>query len=86
MVGYADSDWADDVDDRRSVSGGALFIDGSLVAWVSRKQNLVCTSTAEAEIHAVMEVLNVVRGVGNVLGELDEVFFKWEERGSNYSE
>jgi hypothetical protein len=74
MVAYADSDWANDTDDRKSVSGGAMFVDGSLVAWMSRKQNLVCTSTAEAEIHALMDVLNTVRGVGNLLRELGEFF------------
>ena len=31
LVAYADSDWANDTDDRKSVSGGALFIDGNLV-------------------------------------------------------
>jgi hypothetical protein len=71
---YADSDWANDQDDRRSVTGSAVFVDGSLVAWISRKQNLVCTSTAEAEIHAIMELLNVQRGVGNVLVELNGIF------------
>ena len=74
VLGYADSDWANDADDRKSVSGGALFVDGSLVAWFSRKQNLVCTSTEDAEVHAVMELLNVVREVGGLLDELDGVF------------
>ena len=39
--GFADSDWANDTDSRKSVSGGALFVDGNLVAWQSRKQGMV---------------------------------------------
>jgi hypothetical protein len=74
VLAYTDSDWANDTDDRKSVSGGAVFLDGNLVAWFSRKQNVVCTSSAEAEIHAMMEVLNVVRGVGGLVDELDGIF------------
>ena len=37
---------------------------------------MVCTSTAEAEVHAVMDVVNTVRGVEGVLGEILSEFFQ----------
>jgi hypothetical protein len=45
LMGYADSDWANGADDRKSVPGGAVFMNGSLVActpenstWSARQQ------------------------------------------------
>ncbi|XP_043697501.1 secreted RxLR effector protein 161-like [Telopea speciosissima] len=38
-----------DVDDRKSTSGGAFYLGGSLVAWRSKKQGSVSLSTAEVE-------------------------------------
>ncbi|KAI3664835.1 hypothetical protein L6452_43444 [Arctium lappa] len=35
--------------DRKSTTGGCHFLGGKLVSWTSKKQNLVSTSTAEAE-------------------------------------
>jgi hypothetical protein len=85
LVAYADSDWANDTDDRRSVSGGALFIDGNLVSWLSKKQNMVCTSTAEAEVHAIMEMVHRVAAVKSLVGELGRVveFFLSNQNGGS---
>ena len=71
LLGYADADWANDLDDRKSVSGGALFLGGSLVSWFSRKQNMVSTSTAEAETHAMLEM---VYAVGNAVAVVGDIF------------
>ncbi|PRQ53257.1 putative RNA-directed DNA polymerase [Rosa chinensis] len=49
IAGYTDSDWAGNVDDRRSTSGGCFFVGNNLVSWHSKKQNCVSLSTAEAE-------------------------------------
>ncbi|RVX08050.1 Retrovirus-related Pol polyprotein from transposon TNT 1-94 [Vitis vinifera] len=46
---YTDADWAGNVDDRKSTSGGCFYIGNCLVAWMSKKQNSVSLSTAEAE-------------------------------------
>jgi hypothetical protein len=75
IVGFSDSDWANDTDDRKSVSGGALFWEGNLVSWWSRKQNMVCTSTAEAEVHALLGMVEAVRNVKCLLEELVVNFF-----------
>ena len=46
---FTDADWAGNVDDRKSTSGGAFFLGKRLVSWTSKKQNCVSQSTAEAE-------------------------------------
>lgn len=52
LVGYVDSDWANDVDDRRSTSGYLFKVFGNTILWSTKKQNLVTISTTEAEFNA----------------------------------
>jgi hypothetical protein len=53
LFGYSDADWAGDKGDRKSTSGYAFFLNGSLVSARSRKQQTVALSTAEAEYVAL---------------------------------
>lgn len=46
---YTDSDFAGDVDSRKSTSGYVFLIDNAAVAWSSKKQPIVTLSTTEAE-------------------------------------
>jgi hypothetical protein len=38
LVGYSDSDFAGDTDDRRSTIGAIYFLGGSPISWISQKQ------------------------------------------------
>ncbi|XP_065619112.1 secreted RxLR effector protein 161-like [Quercus suber] len=49
LAGYSDANWAGCIDDRKSMSGGCFYLGNNLVSWMSKKQNLVSLSTAEAE-------------------------------------
>jgi hypothetical protein len=49
IIGYSDSDYVGCKIDRKSTSGGCQLLVRSLVSWVSKKQNSVALSTAEAE-------------------------------------
>ena len=49
LVGYSDSDYADDKVDRKSTSGTCQFLGRYLVSLSSKKQNSVSLSTAKAE-------------------------------------
>ncbi|XP_073277629.1 uncharacterized protein [Primulina huaijiensis] len=48
LVGFSDADWAGDLDDRKSTSGGCFYFGNNLISWHSRKQNCVSLSTAES--------------------------------------
>ena len=48
-VRYSDADWAGDINDRKSMSGYVLQINGAPVMWRSKKQVCVALSTAEEE-------------------------------------
>ena len=49
LASFSDSDWAGNADDRKSTTGGCFYVGAILVAWMSKKQNSVSLSTAEAE-------------------------------------
>ncbi|XP_031272083.1 secreted RxLR effector protein 161-like [Pistacia vera] len=52
LVGYTDSDYVGDVEDRKSTSGYVFMLGSEAVAWSSRKQPIVTLSTTEAEFVA----------------------------------
>lgn len=49
LVGYCDTNWEGCSDYRKSTSGGCFFPGNNLATWLSKKQNSVSLSTAEAE-------------------------------------
>ena len=52
LIGFTDSDYAGDQDDRRSTSGFVFMLDSGAVSWSSKKQPIVTLSTTEAEFVA----------------------------------
>nr|GEU68375.1 copia-type polyprotein [Tanacetum cinerariifolium] len=49
LVAYSDSDFAGDLDDRRSTSGSVFLLAVGAISWSSKKQPVVTLSTTEAE-------------------------------------
>lgn len=49
LWGYCDSDYAGDIDDRKSTSGFVFFLGDTAISWSSKKQSIVTISTCEAE-------------------------------------
>ncbi|KAL4272215.1 hypothetical protein GQ457_13G013050 [Hibiscus cannabinus] len=49
LVGYSDSDWCGDIDDRKSTSGYVFFMGDTAFTWLSKKQPIVTLSTCEVE-------------------------------------
>eukprot|EP00253_Pinus_taeda_P028582 PITA_28582 len=61
VCGYVDSNFASDLDKRRSTSGYVFVLTGGAILWMSRLQNIVALSTTEAEYiaasHACKEAI-----------------------------
>ena len=49
VCGYVDSDFAGDLDKRRSTSGYVFTLVGGPISWMSKLQDVVTLSTTEAE-------------------------------------
>jgi hypothetical protein len=73
LVGYCDSDFAGDETDRRSRTGYVFTHSGGPVVWMTRKQDLVAASSAEAEYIAANEALKEGLYLVKVLADLGEV-------------
>jgi hypothetical protein len=53
IVGYSDSDWAANVDTRRSTTGNVFYLCGGPISWRSKVQPTVALSSTEAEYMAL---------------------------------
>ncbi|KAK6139031.1 hypothetical protein DH2020_027229 [Rehmannia glutinosa] len=49
LKGFCDSDFAGDIDDRKSTSGFVFFMGDCAISWCSKKQPIVTLSTCESE-------------------------------------
>lgn len=52
LVGYSDSSWADDKDDRRSSQGYCFTLGSGVISWKATRSPAVALSTCEAELYA----------------------------------
>ncbi|KAI3739728.1 hypothetical protein L2E82_30139 [Cichorium intybus] len=52
IVGFTDSDLANDINDRKSTGGMAFYVNENLITWASQKQKCVALSSCEAEFMA----------------------------------
>ena len=69
ITAFSDSDWAGDVDTRRSTTGFVISCGGPIV-WHSRQQSTVSLSTSEAEYIAMSECARFIQWIRNILIEL----------------
>ena len=49
LVGYTYADWGGDLDQRKSTSGYAFFLNDYAISWSSKKQSCIALSTMEVE-------------------------------------
>jgi hypothetical protein len=71
-IGYSDSDWGGDLDDRKSTSGYVFKIGGAPISWQSRKQSCVALSTSEAEYIALTCAAQEAIWLHQLLTELEQ--------------
>ena len=55
LVGFSDSDWAGQIDDRKSTSGFIFYLNNGAISYASKSQKCVALSTAESEYIALGE-------------------------------
>ncbi len=70
LVGFSDSDWAGDIDDRRSTSGYLFKLSGAPISWRSKKQTSIALSTAEAECIALSSATQEAMWLKQLMSEL----------------
>ncbi|KAH9671138.1 hypothetical protein KPL70_017236 [Citrus sinensis] len=68
--GYVDSDFAGDLDKRKSTTGYVFTLAGATVSWVSKLQTVVALSTTEAEYMAATQACNEAIWIQRLLEEL----------------
>lgn len=67
IVGYSDSDFAGDKDNRRSVTGFIIYFMGCPIAWRSRSQKSVALSSTEAEYYGMSDMVTEIIFIKNTL-------------------
>ncbi|KAH9762289.1 hypothetical protein KPL70_000762 [Citrus sinensis] len=68
--GYVDSDFAGDLDRRKSISGYLFMLDSCLISWKATLQHIVALSSTEAEFVAATEAVKESMWLRGLLNEL----------------
>ena len=53
LVGYSNSDWGGDQDERKSTTGYVVYLESIAFSWTSKKQGVLALSSCEVEYMAV---------------------------------
>ena len=70
LLGFVDSDYAGDLDRRRSLAGYMFLFNGCLVNWKATLQHMVALSTTKAEYTAATEVVKKALWLQGLMKEL----------------
>ena len=73
LMGFTDSDYAGNLEDRKSTSGHLFLLSSGAVSWSSRKQPVVTLSTTEAEFVAASSCACQAVWLRRLLEELNHV-------------
>ena len=80
LVGFSDSDFVGDIDDRKSTTSFVFFMGDCAITWSSKKQSIVTLSTCEAEYVAATSCVGHAIWLRRLLEELylKEMLHKFE--------
>jgi hypothetical protein len=68
---YSDSDWASMENNRKSVTGFVVFVNGVLISWKSKQQEVIAKSSTEAEYIALATVCTEVIFIKQLLESIN---------------
>eukprot|EP00253_Pinus_taeda_P021981 PITA_21981 len=69
LVGFTDSDWAGDPDDRKSTAGYVFTLGSGPITWACKKHAAISLSSAEAEYRGVVEASKEALWLRQILSE-----------------
>lgn len=69
FVGFSNSDYAGDLDKRRSITTNVFTIEGTTVIWKTKLQSTIVLSTTKAEYIAVTKEIKEEIWLGNLVKE-----------------
>jgi len=69
LVGFTDSDWAGDLDDRKSTAGYVFTLGSGPITWACKKQAAISLSSAEAEYRGAVEASKEALWLRQILSE-----------------
>eukprot|EP00253_Pinus_taeda_P002725 PITA_02725 len=69
LVGFTDSDWAGDPDDRKSTAGYVFTLGSGPITWACKKQGAISLSSAEAEYRGAVEASKEALWLRQILSE-----------------
>ena len=69
VSGFVDSDFAADIDKRRSITGYVFILNGGAVSWKASLQSVVALSTTEAEYIALTEAVKEAKWLNGLVSE-----------------
>ena len=70
VVCKSDSDWAGCRDTRKSAHGGCIMLNGHLLKSWSKNQNVIATSSGEAELYAASKGGGELLGIRSIAADL----------------
>ena len=69
LVGFTDSDWANDLDDRKYTIGYVVSLGSGSVTWACKKQKALALSLAEVEYQAAVNAIQEALWLRRILSE-----------------
>ena len=73
LSGFLDADWANDINDRRSVGGYVFLLAGAAISWSSQKQKIIAQSSTEAEYITGTLTTNEAIWLRRLLAEFEQL-------------
>eukprot|EP00253_Pinus_taeda_P004749 PITA_04749 len=69
LVGFADSDWAGNPDDRKSTAGYVFTLGSGPITWACKKQGAISLSSTKGEYHGTVETSKEALWLRHILSE-----------------